>query len=151
MSGKNEVTCPKCGTTVAFYRNPLLTVDIIIDIPGKGIVLIERKNPPHGWALPGGFVDWGETLESAALREAREETGLDVHDLKQFHAYSDPKRDPRHHTVTVVFSGAGGGEPKAADDAENLEIFSLESLPENLAFDHALILSDYSESIKSRV
>jgi ADP-ribose pyrophosphatase YjhB (NUDIX family) len=151
MSGKNEVVCPKCGTTVTVYRNPFLTVDIIIHVPEKGIVLIERKNPPYGWALPGGFVDYGETVESAALREAREETGLDVVDLKQFHAYSDPKRDPRHHTVTVVFSGSGIGNPEAADDAKNLKIFPLENLPENLAFDHALILSDYSESMRSRV
>jgi 8-oxo-dGTP diphosphatase len=151
MSGNNKVLCPKCGTTVTVYRNPFLTVDIIIEIPGKGIVLIERKNPPYGWALPGGFVDYGETLETAALREAREETGLDVEELKQFHAYSDPKRDPRHHTVTVVFFGRGIGEPKAADDAKNLRIFPLENLPENLAFDHAHILSDYSESGKSRV
>jgi ADP-ribose pyrophosphatase YjhB (NUDIX family) len=151
MSENNEVTCPKCGTRVAVYRNPFLTVDIVIEIPGKGIVLIERKNPPYGWALPGGFVDYGETLETAALREAREETSLDVKGLEQFHAYSDPKRDPRHHTVTVVFSGTGHGEPKGADDAKNLEIFPLDNLPASLAFDHALILSDYSESVRSRV
>jgi 8-oxo-dGTP diphosphatase len=143
--------CPKCGTTVTVYRNPFLTVDIIIDLPGNGIVLIERKNPPYGWALPGGFVDYGETLEAAASREAREETGLKVRSLRQFHAYSDPKRDPRHHTVTVVFSGTGHGEPKAADDARNLKVFSLHNLPQNLAFDHALILSDYSEYIRAQV
>ena len=151
MTGNNEVVCPKCGASVTVYRNPFLTVDIIIDIPGQGIVLIERKNPPYGWALPGGFVDYGETLESAALREAREETGLDVRHLKQFHAYSDPKRDPRHHTVSVVFTGTGHGEPEAADDAATLGIFPLDNLPGNLAFDHALIVSDYSESLRSRV
>jgi 8-oxo-dGTP diphosphatase len=126
-------------------------VDIIIEVPGKGIILIERKNPPFGWAIPGGFVDYGETLEAAATREAREETGIEVVGLKQFHAYSDPKRDPRGHTVSVVFTAIGRGVPKAADDAKNLQIFQLERLPEHLAFDHVLILSDYSESLERRV
>jgi ADP-ribose pyrophosphatase YjhB (NUDIX family) len=133
------------------YRNPLLTVDIVIEVPGEGIILIERKNPPFGWAIPGGFVDYGETLEAAALREAKEETGMDLAGLKQFHAYSDPKRDPRGHTVSVVFTAAGTGVPKAADDAKSLRIFRLGNLPENLAFDHALILSDYFESLERRV
>lgn len=153
MSGAKErlERCPKCGEVVKVYRNPLLTVDVIIEIPGKGIVLIERKNPPFGWAIPGGFVDYGETVEAAALREAKEETGLDVDDLKQFHVYSDPNRDPRGHTVSVVFTGIGRGRPHAADDAANLQIFQIDSLPGSLAFDHASILSDYSESMKSRV
>jgi len=151
MSGAGEVRCPRCGEVVRLYRNPLLTVDIVIEAPGKGIILIERKNPPFGWAIPGGFVDYGETLEAAALREAKEETGMDLVGLKQFHAYSDPKRDPRGHTVSVVFTAVGKGVPKAADDAKNLRIFRLEELPENLAFDHALILSDYSESLEGRV
>ncbi|MFZ2445276.1 MAG: NUDIX hydrolase [Syntrophobacteraceae bacterium] len=150
MSGE-AVACLKCGAPVRVYRNPLLAVDIIIDIPGRGIVLIERKNPPHGWALPGGFVDYGESLEAAALREAREETGLEIVDLGQFRAYSDPNRDPRHHTVSVVFTGRGEGRPRAADDAANLGIFPLDDLPGNLAFDHARILSDYSEYLRSRV
>ena len=140
-----EERCPRCGEVVRLYRNPLLTVDIIIEVTGKGIILIERKNPPFGWAIPGGFVDYGETLEAAAIREAREETGMELVDLKQFHAYSDPKRDPRAHTVTVVFTAAGRGVPQAADDAKNLQIFPLDRLPQNLAFDHALILSDYFE------
>jgi len=151
MSGAGEVRCPRCGEVVRLYRNPLLTVDIVIEAPGKGIILIERKNPPFGWAIPGGFVDYGETLEAAALREAKEETGMDLVGLKQFHAYSDPKRDPRGHTVSVVFTAVGKGVPKAADDAKDLRIFRLEELPENLAFDHALILSDYSESLEGRV
>jgi len=151
MSGAGEVRCPGCGEVVRLYRNPLLTVDIVIEAPGKGIIQIERKNPPFGWAIPGGFVDYGETLEAAALREAKEETGMDLVGLKQFHAYSDPKRDPRGHTVSVVFTAVGKGVPKAADDAKNLRIFRLEELPENLAFDHALILSDYSESLEGRV
>ena len=151
MNEAGEVRCPKCGELVRLYRNPLLTVDIIIEAPGGGIILIERKNPPYGWAIPGGFVDYGETLEAAAVREAKEETGMDIVDLKQFHAYSDPKRDPRGHTVSVVFTATGRGSPKAADDAKNLKIFRIEELPENLAFDHASILSDYSESRRSRV
>lgn len=138
-----SLPCPKCGTSVKVYRNPFLTVDVIIGIPGRGIVLVERRNPPLGWALPGGFVDYGETLEMAAQREAKEETGLDVEDLAQFRAYSDPARDPRHHTVTVVFTGTGRGDPKAADDARNLRLFALENLPDDMAFDHGKILKDY--------
>jgi 8-oxo-dGTP diphosphatase len=146
-----EERCPGCGErfsrdgeAVRLYRNPLLTVDIIIEVAGGGIILIERKNPPFGWAIPGGFVDYGETLEAAAMREVREETGMELLDLKQFHAYSDPKRDPRGHTVSVVFTAVGRGVPQAADDATNLQIFTPDRLPEKLAFDHALILSDYS-------
>lgn len=147
MSSENRVACPKCGTTVTVYRNPFLTVDIIIETEG-GIILIERRNPPYGWALPGGFVDYGESLESAAIREAREETGMELEKIRQFHAYSDPGRDPRHHTATVVFIGRGKGIPKAADDAKNLGVFPLDALPKNLAFDHGRILADYSESLK---
>ncbi len=150
-TGATEERCPRCGEVVRLYRNPLLTVDIIIDIPGKGIILIERRNPPLGWAIPGGFVDYGETLEAAAIREAGEETGMELEDLRQFHAYSDPKRDPRGHTVSVVFTAVGRGVPQAADDAKNVQIFPLDRLPEDLAFDHASILSDYSESLESRV
>ncbi|MGD0400097.1 MAG: NUDIX hydrolase [Syntrophobacteraceae bacterium] len=142
-AGAGEERCPRCGEVVWLYRNPLMTVDIVIEVPGEGIILIERQNPPFGWAIPGGFVDYGETLEAAAKREAREETGMEVVDLKQFHAYSDPKRDPRGHTVSVVFTAIGRGVPQAGDDAKNVQIFPLDRLPENLAFDHALILSDY--------
>lgn len=142
MSEKKTIDCPKCGNSVEVFRNPALTVDIIIRLSG-GIVLIERKNPPYGWALPGGFVDYGESLETAARREAREETGVDLEDLEQFRAYSDPDRDPRQHTVSVVFSAKGLGNPKAADDAKNLRIFSPVRLPQNLAFDHRRILADY--------
>ena len=124
------------------YRNPLPTVDIIIEIRG-GIVLIERKNPPHGWALPGGFADYGESLEAGAMREAKEETSLDVRLEEQFHTYSDPERDPRHHTVTTVFIAKADGTPKAEDDAKNLGIFTENSLPQPLVFDHARIISDY--------
>lgn len=126
------------------HRNPLPTVDIIIEIVDK-IVLIERKNPPHGWALPGGFIDYNESAEHAALREAREETGLNVKNLRQFHVYSKPGRDPRFHTITVVFTARATGTPQAASDAKNTDLFSRDELPE-LAFDHRQILDDYFEN-----
>jgi len=123
-------------------RTPYLTVDIIIECDG-GIVLIERKNPPHGWALPGGFVDYGETLEAAAIREAKEETSLDITLVEQMHTYSDPNRDPRHHTVSTVFIAKGSGRAEAADDAKTAALFTAARLPEPLVFDHASILRDY--------
>ncbi len=123
-------------------RNPYLTVDIIIRIDG-GIVLIERKNPPHGWALPGGFVDYGESVETAAMREAKEETGLSVNLKEQFHVYSAPDRDPRQHNVSVVFIADGRGKLQAADDAARAGVYDRASLPQPLAFDHDRILSDY--------
>lgn len=129
-------------------RNPYLTVDVIIEIEDEngeqGVVMIERKNPPYGWALPGGFVDYGETLEAAAVREAREETSLDVELTRQFHAYSDPKRDERQHNVTVVFIARPlGGALEARDDARRAGVFGETTLPPEIAFDHADILSDY--------
>jgi 8-oxo-dGTP diphosphatase len=117
-------------------------VDIIIELRG-GVVLIQRKNPPHGWALPGGFVDWGETLEAAAAREAREETGLEVELIRQFHTYSAPGRDPRGHTVSTVFTARAEGTPRAADDAKAAGVFGKNTLPEVIAFDHREILEDY--------
>ena len=124
------------------YKNPLVTVDIIIEIENK-IILIERANPPYGWALPGGFVDYGEALESAAIREAKEETSLEVVLEEQFHTYSDPGRDPRHHAITTVFIGKGMGVPKPADDAKQLGMFSKHRLPAPIVFDHQEIISDY--------
>jgi len=124
------------------HRNPVPTVDIIIEITGK-IVLIRRRNPPHGWALPGGFIDYGESAEAAARREAREETGLDIADLKQFHCYSDPARDPRQHTISIVFSARASGQPRPGDDAAGLRLFDPTALPEDIAFDHRQILTDY--------
>jgi 8-oxo-dGTP diphosphatase len=135
--------CPQCGYAARRHRNPVPTVDIIIEYRDQGVVLIERANPPHGWALPGGFVDYGESLETAAVREAREETGLTVTLLGQFHTYSDPQRDPRQHTITTVYVASADGMPQAADDARNLAIFAPSKLPENLAFDHQRILQDY--------
>lgn len=139
---KEHLVCPHCGKAVERYRNPFPTVDVIIEY-GAGIVLIKRKNPPLGWALPGGFVDYGESLEAAALREAKEETSLDIDLLRQFGAYSDPSRDPRHHTLSVVFTGRGRGELRAGDDAKEIAVFNVENLPEDLAFDHGEILRDY--------
>jgi len=126
------------------YRNPLPTVDLIIEYNG-GIILIKRKNPPYGWALPGGFVDYGESLEAAAVREAKEETGLDVELIRQFHAYSEPGRDPRFHTVTIVYIARAVGLAKAGDDAAEVGVFTRDVLPVDIAFDHRDILMDYFE------
>jgi 8-oxo-dGTP diphosphatase len=106
-------------------------------------VLIDRKNPPYGWALPGGFVDYGESLEASAVREAKEETSLDIRLVEQFHSYSDPDRDPRHHTVTTVFIAKANGTPKSADDAKNIGVFNPKNLPTPIAFDHVKIIRDY--------
>jgi len=133
--------CPECGAEIEVFKNPTPTVDIIIET-GDGIVLIERKNPPFGWALPGGFADYGESYEDAAVREAKEETGLNVQLVRQFHTYSNPNRDPRQHTASTVFIAKAEGVPKAGDDAALARIFTRETVPE-LVFDHAVILSDY--------
>lgn len=143
----SALNCPACGAEVIKYSNPFPTVDIIIEING-GIILIERKNPPHGWALPGGFVDYGESLEIAAQREAREETSLDISNLRLVGCYSDPARDNRMHTISSVFAAEGTGVALAADDAANLQIFPLEHLPECLCFDHGKILADYKQMKK---
>lgn len=133
--------CPHCRKEIQLYKNPVPTVDIIIEIDNK-IVLIERKNPPYGWALPGGFVDYGESFETAAVREAKEETGLEVSNLQQLKTYSNPTRDPRQHTASTVFIATGRQQPVAADDALRAELFSENELPE-LVFDHKQILADY--------
>jgi 8-oxo-dGTP diphosphatase len=123
--------------------HPHPTVDVIIEHDG-GVVLIERKNPPPGWAIPGGFVEVGESVETAAVREAREETGLDVELRELLSVYSDPARDPRGHTLAVVFIGTPvGGRLEADTDAARAEVFPLDALPAPLAFDHAHILADY--------
>ena len=124
-------------------NGPFTTVDAIIEI-GGGIVIIERSNPPFGFALPGGFVDYGESLEDAVRREAKEETGLDLEDIKQFHTYSNPKRDPRFHTIGTVFIAKANGIPKAGDDAAALKIVKLSELKKlDFAFDHKKIIQDY--------
>jgi 8-oxo-dGTP diphosphatase len=116
---------------------------VLIEIPGRGIVLVERRYPPPGWAIPGGFIEVGETASAAALREAREETGLDVSALELFNVYSDPARDPRRHTLTIVFIGQATGEPEGGDDAARAAVFGEQTLPSPIAFDHARVLADY--------
>ena len=147
---KDDLTCPHCGGVVSKYRNPLVTVDVIIELEERGIVLIQRAKEPFGWALPGGFVDYGESLEEAARREALEETSLAVELLGQFGAYSAPERDPRHHTISVVFMAQASGKPQARDDAREVGVFTKENLPSSLAFDHAQILADYLALKESR-
>lgn len=125
---------------------PSLAADAIIELadrPNRPIVLIERKFPPFGWAIPGGFVDVGESLERAAVREAKEETNLNVELSVLLGCYSDPARDPRGHTVTMVYVGQAVGEPRAQDDAKTVGVFDLDALPRPLAFDHARVLEDY--------
>ena len=140
---RKTIKCPKCKNEIEVYQNPIPTVDIIIEIERGGIILIKRKNPPYGWAIPGGFVDYGESLEEAAVREAKEETNLDVKLIKQFHTYSDPKRDPRHHSISSVYVSKAKGVPKAKDDALEIGVFGESNLPDEIAFDHRLILRDY--------
>jgi 8-oxo-dGTP diphosphatase len=125
-------------------RNPAPTVDIVVYAAGRGIVLVERKNPPHGWALPGGFVDYGETCEAAAVREAKEETGLDVVLTGLVGVYSDPARDPRGHTMSVVYAAQALDMTRlaAGDDAGKAVVHALDALPP-LAFDHGRIVQDF--------
>lgn len=124
-------------------NTPYVTVDMIIEL-SDGVVVIERRNPPYGWALPGGFVDIGESLEDAARREAKEETNLDLKDMRQMHTYSDPKRDPRFHTVSTVFIAQGVGQAQSGDDAKNLKIVPYADLMTiEYAFDHKEVVRDY--------
>ena len=121
---------------------PRPTVDVIIEVDG-GIVLIRRRHPPEGWAIPGGFIDTGERAEEAARREMREETSLDVELIELLGVYSDPQRDTRGHTISSVYVGRARGKPRAADDAADAGVFTESNLPQPLAFDHAAILTDY--------
>lgn len=146
---EKKTSCPHCGGELTTYANPTPTADVVILVPdgapgGDGVVLIKRANPPHGWALPGGFVDEGETCEQAAVREMKEETGLDVVLTGLLGVYSDPKRDPRKHTLSVVYTGFARdiSRLKAGDDAGEAEIFPLGQWPE-LVFDHGVILDDF--------
>lgn len=125
------------------HKNPVPTVDCIIELPGDRIVLVRRSRPPLGWALPGGFVDQGEPLHAAAVREAKEETGLSVDLSEQFFTYSDPARDPRKHTLSTVYIGWAEGEPRGGDDAAEARAFHVDQLPSELCFDHGTILADY--------
>ncbi|MCM8821242.1 MAG: NUDIX hydrolase [Candidatus Omnitrophica bacterium] len=124
------------------FKNPYPAVDAIIK-KDKGVVLVYRKNPPPGWAIPGGFINYGESAENAAAREALEETGLHIRNLELFGVFSDPGRDPRFHTISIVYTAEGRGTLKAGDDASRVGIFSQEELPDNMAFDHRKILQQF--------
>ncbi|EPR42415.1 NUDIX hydrolase [Desulfovibrio sp. X2] len=141
--------CPHCGQDISLYANPLPTVDVVVYLPWRGVVLVERRNAPLGWALPGGFVDEGETVETAAVREASEETGLDVELSGILGVYSRPDRDPRHHTMSVVFTALPKtpGDPTGGDDASSAVYFPLDALPSPIVFDHAEILRDFAHTI----
>jgi ADP-ribose pyrophosphatase YjhB (NUDIX family) len=143
---KGTIKCPKCQAEIEVRKNPLIAVDIIIEIDSKGIILIKRKNPPFGWAIPGGFVEYGESLEDAAGREAKEETSLEVGLIRQFHTYSDPNRDQRFHCISTVYIAKAKGKPEAKDDAVEIGIYNESNLPDEIAFDHRIILRDYFKS-----
>ena len=143
-----SIECPRCGYPVKVYRNPTPTVDIIIKVKDK-IILIRRKNEPYGWAIPGGYIDYGESAESAAVREAKEETSLDVELKGLLGVYSNPERDPRSHTITTVFIAQADGEPKAGDDAKEIGLFDENDLPQPIVFDHSRILMDFFERQKN--
>ena len=129
--------------TNKLQAGPFTTVDAIIEI-GGGIVVIKRSNPPFGWALPGGFVDYGESLEEAVTREMKEETGLDLLELKQFHTYSKDGRDPRFHTISTVFIAKAKGKPQAGDDAVGIKVIKLNGIDRiDFAFDHKKVVEDY--------
>ncbi len=140
-----EVTCPQCGAGITLYKNPLPTVDALIYAPDRGLVLIKRRFDPPGWALPGGFVEYGESVENAVLREAREETSLNLQLIALLGVYSEPARDPRRHTISTVFiaSALNPEELSAGDDAGEAAFFSFSDLPQPLAFDHAAIVADF--------
>ena len=144
---KKPVKCPRCGEIIPSWQNPTPTVDILIHCHTpqgeEGLILILRKNEPRKWAIPGGYVDYGESVEEAAEREAWEETSLKVRLVRQFHCYSDPRRDHRQHNISIVFLAEAEGTPHAADDASEIGLFTEETIPEDLAFDHRQILEDY--------
>ncbi|MBQ9536484.1 MAG: NUDIX hydrolase [Desulfovibrionaceae bacterium] len=140
-----EVRCPKCGQTYQVYANPTPTADVIIYEPEYGVVFVERRNIPLGYALPGGFIDEGEMAETAAKREMLEETGLEVELIGLLGVYSNPKRDPRLHTLTTVYVGRAKDVSKlqAGDDAKSAAFYALDALPTPLVFDHAKIMEDF--------
>ena len=137
-----KIICQVCGNVTERYKNPYPTADVIVEIGGK-VLLVRRKNSPYGWAIPGGFIDYGESAEDAARREIKEEAGIEVTNLEQFHVYSDPSRDPRFHTITTVFTAKSDEIPAAGDDAAETGLFDKTNLPEPIVFDHVVILKDY--------
>lgn len=149
---KASLECPHCGTTYTTFRNPAPTADVIIHEPERGVLLVRRRNPPLGHALPGGFIDEGEQAEAAAIREMREETGLDVELEGLLGVYSRPGRDPRQHTLTLVFIGRARNPAAlcAGDDAAEARFWPLDALPDDMAFDHAHILADFCELLAGR-
>jgi len=136
-----EKKCPHCGNPVELYRNPFPTADSVVIRQGH-VLLVERRAYPYGWALPGGFIDYGESAETAAMRELQEETGLKAQSLTLLGVYSAPGRDPRFHTLTVAFRVEAEGEAVAGDDAAAVRWWPLDALPDQIAFDHRQILSD---------
>lgn len=149
---KKTVTCPHCGKPYSAWRNPSPTVDVIIHEPGRGIVIIKRLNVPHGYALPGGFIDEGEQAEAAAIREMEEETGLEVELTGLLGVYSRPDRDPRQHTLSSVYIGKARDPDrlKAGDDAKEAAFYDLDNLPEPIVFDHSQIIKDFSEYLTGK-
>lgn len=149
---KKTVICPHCGQPLSRYANPTPTTDVLIYTPERGVVIIERGNPPLGFALPGGFIEEGEQAEAAALREMREETGLEVELTGLLGVYSRPDRDPRQHTLSVVFTGRPRNPDalRAGDDAAKAAFYALDKLPSPLVFDHARILADFKAVLAGR-
>lgn len=149
---KKTVICPHCGKPYSAWRNPTPTADVVIYDPERGVVIIRRKNIPHGYALPGGFIDEGEMAETAAKREMLEETGLDVELTGLLGVYSRPDRDPRQHTITTAFTGRAKNPEalKAGDDASAAAWYKLDNLPEPLVFDHKKILADFAETLAGK-
>jgi 8-oxo-dGTP diphosphatase len=133
---------------VTSQQNPVPTVDIVIQCAG-GVVLVKRKYPPLGWALPGGFVEEGESLESAGIREALEETGLHICLTEQFFTYADPGRDPRRHTITTVYLAGANGTPEGGDDAASARVWPWRRVPRPLCFDHERILRDVERYLET--
>lgn len=149
---KKTVVCPHCGHPYSTWRNPSPTVDVVIHDPDRGVVIIKRANEPHGYALPGGFIDEGEQAEAAGLREMKEETGLDVELEGLLGVYSRPDRDPRQHTLSTVFVGKARNPEalQAGDDAAQAAWYQLDELPSPIVFDHAQILSDFAEVLAGK-